>query len=50
LPVTVSVPIELPGAMVALFAVRPATEPLPPRLPPLKVTPLARLPFTTSRP
>ena len=50
LPLTLRVPIELPGASVPALTTRPATLPLPPRVPPFIVTPLARLPLTTRLP
>ena len=49
LPLTLSVPIELPGASVASLATMPPIVPLPPSRPPLlERHALARLPFTDS--
>jgi hypothetical protein len=49
LPLTVSVPIELPGARMPPFETRLPIEPVPFNMPPLfSVTVLARLPFTDS--
>lgn len=50
-PLTVRVPIELPGASMPLFATVPKIVPLPPRLPALAtVTLLVMVPLTASRP
>ena len=51
LPMTLSVPIELPGASVPLLVTRPAIVPLPPKVPPAPtVTLLVILPFTARMP
>ena len=51
MPLTFSVPIELPGAMMPPLATRAPTRPVPFSTPPLfTVTAPAMLPFTMSDP